>query len=656
MRRHRAVLFIFAALVISVGPWPTTRMVAAEARKKNAAPPAKTFDPAIAARFAQVQEWRGFTELSETRNFDRTFAGRQHVSRQEEHLAHGTFALARDPEWKWNPARGSFRWKGTTQVQGRHAITFGDHTLAGSFAGAFERWQQDMGGTHAWRDSHFEIFLPDRHFSLHPGSPGELPVRRIGAKRYNNGEWREEAIDETHRNFLKPFRLETEDRDRHWAQVANGPGVITFTTAKTVPDRVRTLYGDLIIRSRVTLYPVYDDVEVEVTLPGYAEWQPKGNVEAPKKPGNALAARAVLKSKTGRTKQLPEVELFRFELLDTSREPGVCLNWPLNAKDEDYDLRLANFSAEISGEQMKAAQKFFTQWGLTSSGDYDLASMPPGGLPPMSFGTVTEDGQKAELHAPPKDKAGQPYAEAAIESYDFGAKAELRVVCVLKDGREIIGLMKAPSGEQDLVRLPRRAGPDWVAAQWREDNDATKLAANDDDEKVEGQKHNGDGFTLYEEYRGWVVNGKHVTGDPKRKDFFVLNQRGADFRGGLALFQRLSRLRVHSALRDGAEISEDQRRMNANRRDAPHRVAQHGVILASGNGPRGGLTIGVDEAKAGQAFRPRLVAKIFLEPSTAGRGDIAFSIGKGVGDYKLSQRDAEQAWDRGVAHELFHSV
>jgi len=29
-----------------------------------------------------------------------------------------------------------------------------------------------------------------------------------------------------------------------------------------------------------------------------------------------------------------QVKNIRFQLLDTSREPGVCMNWPLNAKDK----------------------------------------------------------------------------------------------------------------------------------------------------------------------------------------------------------------------------------------------------------------------------------------------------------------------------------
>jgi len=74
------------------------------------------------------------------------------------------------------------------------------------------------------------------------------------------------------------------------------------------------------------------------------------------------------------------VKRFKFELLDTSREPGVCLNWPLGAKDQDFDLRLA---AESGGQ-------------------------------------LSDADQKLKIADPPKDDQERPYAEARIDSYDLG--------------------------------------------------------------------------------------------------------------------------------------------------------------------------------------------------------------------------------------------
>jgi len=58
----------------------------------------------------------------------------------------------------------------------------------------------------------------------------------------------------------------------------------------------------------------------------------------------------------------------------------------------------------------------------------------------------------------------------------------------LEDGREIIGLMKGEGGGQDLVRIPKMTGPDWIAESWRKEKKVENLADDDDNEKVAGQK------------------------------------------------------------------------------------------------------------------------------------------------------------------------
>lgn len=369
--------------------------------------------------------------------------------------------------------------------------------------------------------------------------------------------------------------------------------------------------------AHIQFWPEFDDVELEVTIADYAKWRPLGSIQKPTTPGNSLVARATLKSKGGKAITLPKVKEFKFKLLDTSREPGVCLNWPLAAKDKDYDLRLA--------------------------------------LAPSFSGTLSDNDQALTITDALSDDKNQPYTEAKLDSYDFGAKSELQVTAVLDDGRELIGEMKEESGVQDIVRLPKRLGPDWIAAVWRTDNKVGKRDADDDEEKVEGQEHKGDGYTLYEEYRGWVEAGKHIEGDPEKKDFFVLNAIGADAKGGLALFARVSKLRVHAQLRH-SEMSEDDRLMNGNHRDGPHAVDQHGVWLinASGFGSSGGGTVGMTNESKDYAFRPKTVRYVRVEVS--GRYDGVFSDTRSASRYNLNERDAAFAYDRGVAHELLHAA
>ena len=364
----------------------------------------------------------------------------------------------------------------------------------------------------------------------------------------------------------------------------------------------------------VTLPPV----ELFITAAGYDEWRPEGNLKKPTEPGNNLRARATVVAKEGQGTFVPRVKNIHFQLLDTSREPGVCLNWPLNAKDQDYDLRLA----AVAG------------------------------------GTLSRSDQILEVADPKRDEKGQPYAEVQIDSYDFGGRALLRAVCLLNDGREIEGVMQEVG---ETPRLPKMKGPGWIADTWRKAHHAEKLADEDDNEKVEGQKDDGDGFTLYEEYRGWVVNGMRLEGDPEGKDFFVLNLIGGDAESGIDLFEQLSELKVHSKLRRG-EMSEKTRLMNGNHRDAPHRVDQHGVwVQQYVDDPKGTK----DGATGKEKLRSTGASTALTKAGVAGRPGIVLGVGilardNTEGDFSkpfnLPAQDAIFAWDRAIAHELLHSV
>ncbi len=353
----------------------------------------------------------------------------------------------------------------------------------------------------------------------------------------------------------------------------------------------------------VTLPPV----ELIITAPGYDEWRPEGNIKKPNEPGNKLVARATLKPKKGEGTFVPRVMNIRFQLLDTSREPGVCLNWPLGAEDEDYDLRLA----AVNG------------------------------------GTLSRKDQVLEMPDPRRNDEGQAYAEVQIDSYDFGGRASLRAVCLLNDGREIEGVMKDVG---EMPRLPKMKSPGWIADSWRKEHKVEKLVDDDDGEEVKGQKDNGDGFTLYEEYRGWVEKGKRLEGDPEKKDFFILNLIGGDAKGGIDLFEELSELKVHAKLKR-SEMSEKTRLMNGNRRDGPYNKDQHGVWVKtfgskSELGDDGAMTV---MNKKGVAGRPGLVDGIGI----LARDNTESAFNK---PFNLAAGDAIFAYDRAIAHELLHSV
>ena len=489
-------------------------------------------------------------------------------------------------------------------------------------SGDGREWRDQVSGTVPLFTSEFEISLKDGNASIRVGNPKESLLRyeRVGRSvdDRSRGDGQRHLTTTSLNKIEKVFMFLPPLNPSYWNSAAtyrmasSGPGVLVFSCEGKSRADTQPSTPEITHHSRVILYPVYDDLEVEVTIEGYAKWRPEGSIEKPTQPGNSLVARATLKSKTGRVKDLPKVKRFKFELLDTSREPGVCLNWPLGAKDQDFDLRLA---AESGGQ-------------------------------------LSDADQKLKIADPPKDDQERPYAEARIDSYDFGGRATLEVVCELEDGREIIGLMKGEGGGQDLVRIPKMTGPDWIAESWRKEKKVENLADDDDNEKVEGQKDNGDGFTLYEEYRGWVENGKHIEGDPLKKDFFVLNlfKAKADAQNGINLFEALSKLRVHSKLRP-SEMSETTRLMNGNHREAPHNKAQHGVWVKqfASKSELGDIGADTPMTEKGVAGRPGI---------TKGIGILARNDTDSIFNqpYNLPARDTIFAYDRAIAHELLHSV
>jgi hypothetical protein len=377
----------------------------------------------------------------------------------------------------------------------------------------------------------------------------------------------------------------------------------------------------------ITLLPEWRDVEVVVTLEAhdaksavqaYEDWRPLGSIEEPGKPGDYVIAKALLK-RTDDTdsSELPEALDFRFELLDTSREPGVAMNWPLGAIDPDADLRL---------------------------------SLSPGA------GELGLEGQFAVVPKPAKDRDGHPSATARIDSLDFGGKTQLRVIAELADGRKVFGKLEDAGRVYDEILLPKRSSSDaWIADAWRKQHDVEDLFDDDDGEsQPEGDGDDGDGLTLYEEYRGFAVRrmqGHRVEGDPKRKDFFILNLVGSDAWTGLRMFADATGLRVIHRL-EKTEMSEESRLINENHRAAPHKVDQHGVVLKTLTfeemGHHGAQAFGFDESYS-FALKPKTTRYVAMPA----RDDPEADHNK---PYNIPPAEVAIAYDLTVVHEMLHSI
>ncbi|MEQ8278460.1 MAG: hypothetical protein RMA76_31945 [Deltaproteobacteria bacterium] len=329
-----------------------------------------------------------------------------------------------------------------------------------------------------------------------------------------------------------------------------------------------------------TLTPAEEeDLTLEIDSASYARWRPSAAL--PNAAGAPLDVTAKLVSSTGRPPSLRIAEVI-WELKNTSREPGIAMNFPSAAMDDELDLRFADDGAHV----------------------------------------IEDDAQRAVRSNP------DGFTDTVrIEPYDWGGWSQLSVTAVLQGGRRIVG--KVRGAAEDGLRVPKRGAGSWVADDWKQTTGVTGLAdASDADALPAGDGTPGDGLTLYQEYRGFYVGDRHVTGDPKRKDLFVNNLAKGAATAGIARFGRVSGLKVHG------ELTPQQMTMarvvNGNRRDGPSVTDQHAIIIEVIAAQSGYA------AARGGPGNPKTISSVQL------MGDWATLDG----DY-LSKI---------VAHELFHTV
>jgi hypothetical protein len=268
-------------------------------------------------------------------------------------------------------------------------------------------------------------------------------------------------------------------------------------------------------------------LDLIITGPGYADWRPSTTTNAAA--GLPLELTATVVAPDGKTPNA-KVKSFVWELENTSREPGVTMNYPVNAKDNRLDMELT------------------TQGGMF---------------------VISPDAQRVDRPTP------EGFSDTVtVLPFDWGGWADLKVTAVLADGRTLVGKLQGAS-EQGL-RLPKRAADSKIADAWKKLQSVTGPDDSDFDNIPAVPAHTGDGLTLYEEYRGFYVKGQHVEGDPAKKDLFVLDTTGF-VDGGLNKFEKESKIIIHRL--DKGEMDEQTHLINQNRAKGPHLVAQHGILI-----------------------------------------------------------------------------
>lgn len=227
--------------------------------------------------------------------------------------------------------------------------------------------------------------------------------------------------------------------------------------------------------------------------------------------------------------------IIEFKLEDVSSEPGICLNEPTSQADTDPDLEIPssyNRGMEIGSDSLSAKTK----------GEVDEATI-------------------------------------VIRAKDFGAHGRLTATVKLV----------TPKGEVDVramyeklgtfhVSIPQDEDDNYIADQWQREQHLTACdGLEDEDYKPEGATK-GDGLSLYEEYRGFMLEGKHERLNPRKKDLFIYDP---DQLVENSFFEKaVDPLKVWYVRGEQihAEGPNNQRVVNFNH-DSHHRVDQHGIVV-----------------------------------------------------------------------------
>lgn len=338
----------------------------------------------------------------------------------------------------------------------------------------------------------------------------------------------------------------------------------------------------------VTLTAELPDLgRVVVEADGYDGWRPEGNAAAPGRPGAPLRVTARVVTSGEREERSDRGVRLTFELAGVSTQKGVCNNAPADGADTRPDLRLLadlNHDVEVVDEATA-----------------------------RSRGLVRE-------------------ATLVVSPFDYGAWGRLRVTAEDDQGRPVPVTVKGREGKAGAVLdLPKDEDGNRVADGWQERRGVLGRPGTDDaDDRPEGNGFAGDGLTLYEEYRGFVVKGRWTDTDPQRKDLFVCDASGLAG-AGIALFQAASGLAVHELTCE--ELGRD-RVVNRWFSEGAHVVAQHGLRIEAG-------PPGIDPINEGPGGvgPPRTSTRILLPRGGAG-----------------PDARAQQDWTADVAHELGHGV
>jgi len=344
-----------------------------------------------------------------------------------------------------------------------------------------------------------------------------------------------------------------------------------------------------------------------------------------------------------------------FELLDVSRERGIAMNEPLfNSADNCFDLQFMN--SEIGGQYEVFAEADLAKKALSncqSEGQY------------MMVRTVSPV-QDFEVDVYSNDFGAYGFLRSfanrnTIERLDEAPPLYTSIPWLKTEvfhplSTDVAPRLKANQYTDNRVNIPLDIDENHIPDfGWISINGAVPDLPEinlDEDDTPEGNKTRGDGLSVYEEYRGFVVlTGKyksHVRTSPAKKDIFIFNRDHLD----ISLFKTVTGLEVHEVaeeniLPDAYQMKAREINFNCNDGSLTHLVGQRGLRLIDAEDNPGLLGIACPSKECplpGTTATPNWIYEIRIFTKAINRG------------VKARGYDPKLKLAQVVAHELCHGI
>lgn len=282
--------------------------------------------------------------------------------------------------------------------------------------------------------------------------------------------------------------------------VGNNPDVLSGTFSEIIPAPNDPGGGEIITTATWNLTRGASKPELIVTPysedADYDNWMPEPGTSDLIK-GNDLNIELHLQDIGGGSSTL-KAKSFELRLVNTSKQPGICLNAPLTPSAPKHDLR------------------FLPQDGATVSPDGQFIKIP------------CDDGENGEV---------------VIGSFDGGGWTILNAEAILENNTRIKGVLMQDKSKKDIP-IPKNNSGEKIAERWLKDNG--NPGEMDDEETSPGNSNIGDGLSAYEEYRGFISEGRFKRLDPQAKELGV-KMKKTDlplFSDGLQKFETVTGVKV----------------------------------------------------------------------------------------------------------------